>query len=119
SAEPDAVLSAAAPMKMIGRTGSLAHLAIPDDKLKLISLMPKTDVLMTADRQVVEIEAGKTANISVEIQRQNGFAGRVPVAVMTLPPRVKLADIGLNGVLLNENESHRSFTIQALPNAEP
>ena len=38
---------------------------------------------------------------------------------MHLPPRVKLVDIGLNGVLINENENHRTFTIEALPNAEP
>jgi hypothetical protein len=79
--------------------------------------MPKPDLMMTAQTGEVEIEAGKTAEIAVEIQRQNGFRGRVPVAVMNLPPRVKLVDIGLNGVLLNENETHRSFTIEALPNA--
>jgi hypothetical protein len=28
-------------------------------------------------------------------------------------------DVGLNGVLLNENETKRSFTLEALPNAEP
>jgi hypothetical protein len=28
-------------------------------------------------------------------------------------------DVGLNGVLINENEDHRAFTLQALPSAEP
>jgi hypothetical protein len=65
------------------------------------------------------VEQGKKAEISVAIQRQNGFGGRVPVAVMNLPPRVKLVDIGLNGVLINETETHRTFSIEALPNAEP
>ena len=74
---------------------------------------------MTAQTKEVEVEPGKTAEISVAIERQNGFGGRVPVAVMNLPPRVKLVDIGLNGVLINETETHRSFTIEALPNAEP
>lgn len=116
-AAADANLAAAVPLKAVGHAQNLTHVADPEDTLKLISLMPKADVMMTAETKEVEIEPGKTAEIAVEIQRQNGFRGRVPVAVMNLPPRVKLVDIGLNGVLINENETHRSFTIEALPNA--
>ncbi|HYL78786.1 MAG TPA: hypothetical protein VEU96_31645 [Bryobacteraceae bacterium] len=119
SAAADAKLAGAVPLKAVGRAANLTHLASPDDNLKLISLMPKPDVLMTAQTKEVELEPGKTAEISVVIERQNGFGGRVPVAVMHLPPRVKLVDIGLNGVLINETETHRTFTIEALPNAEP
>ena len=119
SAADDAKLTSAAPLEVAGRAQNLRHVANPDDALKLISLMSKPDVLMTAVTREVELEAGKTAEISVSIQRQNGFGGRVPVAVMNLPPRVKLVDIGLNGVLINENETRRSFTVEALPNAEP
>jgi hypothetical protein len=119
SAAPDAQLSSAVPLRVVGRAQSLMHVANPEDTLKLIALMPKADVRMTAQTKVVELEAGKTAEIAVAIERQNGFGGRVPVAVMHLPPRVKLVDIGLNGVLINENENRRAFTIEALPNAEP
>ncbi len=119
SAAPDTKLAAAVPLKAIGHAQKLIHVANPDDTLKLISLMPKPDVVMTAQTKEVEVEAGKTAEIAVAIERQNGFGGRVPVAVMNLPPRVKLVDIGLNGVLINENETRRSFTIEALPNAAP
>jgi hypothetical protein len=117
--DADAKLPGAVPLRAVGRAGKLTHVASPDDTLKLIALMPKPDVLMTAQTREVVVEPGKTAEISVSIQRQNGFAGRVPVAVMHLPPRVKLVDIGLNGVLLNETENQRTFTIEALPNAEP
>src|SRR6202158_1575460 len=82
-------------------------------------VLPKPDVMMTAETTEVEVEPGKTVEIRVAIERQNGFGGRVPVAVMHLPPRVKLVDIGLNGVLINETETHRTFAIEALPNAEP
>jgi hypothetical protein len=119
SAAADAALSTAVPLKAVGRAQNLTHVANPEDTLKLIALMPKPDVLMTAQTKEVEVEQGKTAEISVAIERQNGFGGRVPVAVMNLPRRVKLVDIGLNGVLINENETHRSFTVEALPNAEP
>ncbi|MCL4851569.1 MAG: hypothetical protein KJZ78_09310 [Bryobacteraceae bacterium] len=43
----------------------------------------------------------------------------MPVDVRNLPPRVSVLDVGLNGVLINEEEDRRSFTIEALPNAEP
>jgi hypothetical protein len=39
--------------------------------------------------------------------------------VRNLPPGVLVLNVGLNGVLINENESHRTFTLQALPTAEP
>ena len=39
--------------------------------------------------------------------------------VRNLPPRVHVLDVGLNGVLITEDESRRTFTIEALPTAEP
>jgi hypothetical protein len=74
---------------------------------------------MTAETREVSIEPGGKAEITVSIARQGDFRGRVPVEVRNLPPRVRVLDVGLNGVLLNEDESRRSFTIEALPNAEP
>ena len=50
---------------------------------------------------------------------QGDFRGRIPVEVRNLPPRVKVPDVGLNGVLITEEESRRTFNIEALPNAEP
>lgn len=124
SADAGTALPTAAPLKAIGRAktpagAELAHYASPDDKLKLISLMPPADVVMTAVTKVVEVEPGGTADVEVTIVRQNGFGGRVPVQIMNLPPRVRVLDVGLNGVLINENETKRSFTIEALASAEP
>ena len=55
----------------------------------------------------------------MSIQRQNEFAGRVPIDVRNLPPHVQVPDVGLNGILLNETENRRTFTIEALPDAKP
>jgi hypothetical protein len=122
-ADANAKLDAASPLKAIGTafTGSLklTRVANPEDHLKLISLMPRADILMTAETREVSIEPGGKAEITVSIARQGDFRGRVPVEVRNLPPRVRVLDVGLNGVLLNEDESRRSFTIEALPNAEP
>ena len=59
------------------------------------------------------------AEIAVSVARQGDFQGRVPVEVRNLPPRVRVLDVGLNGVLINESESRRGFTLEALPSCEP
>jgi hypothetical protein len=123
SADPAAELPSAMPLKATGKASiggaTIARIANPEDHLKLISLMPRADILMTAETKEVTIEPGGSAQITVSIARQGDFRGRVPVEVRNLPPRVRVLDVGLNGVLLNEDESKRSFTIDALPNAEP
>jgi hypothetical protein len=123
SAESTANLDTPAPLKATGKAligdATVARSANPEDHLKLISLMPRGDILMTAETKEVVIEPGGSAEITVSIARQGDFRGRVPVEVRNLPPRVRVLDVGLNGVLLNEDESRRSFTIDALPNAEP
>lgn len=95
----------------------LVRRANPEDRLQLLATMPTPDVRLTAITKVVEIEAGGEAQVSLGLERLNGFKGRVPVAVLNLPPSVRVADIGLNGVLLNEDETKRSFTLYALPTA--
>jgi len=122
-ADSTAILNAAAPLKATGKAtvngATIARFASPEDHLKLISLMLRPDIVMTAETKEVTIEPGGSAQITVSIERQSDFHGRVPVEVRNLPPRVRVLDVGLNGVLLNEDESRRSFTIEALPNAEP
>ncbi|PYT18899.1 MAG: hypothetical protein DMG59_02405 [Acidobacteria bacterium] len=123
SADADAKLNRAAEMKVTGKAtaagATLEHIANPDDHLKLIALMPRPDVLITAETKDVALEPGGTAQITVSIARQGDFRGRVPVEVRNLPPRVRVLDVGLNGVLITEDESRRSFTLEALPTAEP
>jgi hypothetical protein len=122
TAKPDAALDSARPFRVIGRAQAggrlLEHAANPEDKLKLIALAPRPDLAVKAETPVVQIEAGGTAEVSVSIARQNGFGGRVPVEVRNLPPTVRVLDVGLNGVLINEDESRRSFTLEALPDAQ-
>jgi hypothetical protein len=119
SADADAKLAAAAPLKAAGTAANLTRWANPEDRMKLISLMPRPDLLMHAETREVTVKQGATAEIAVAIERQSGFAGRVPVEVRNLPPYVRVLDVGLNGVLITEDESRRSFTIEALPTAQP
>jgi hypothetical protein len=110
---------AAVPLKVTGKAGPLQHTANPEDHLKLISVAARPDLTMTAETPEVVVQPGGTAQITVSIARQAGFAGRVPVEVRNLPPYVRVLDVGLNGVLITEDESRRSFTIEALPMAQP
>jgi hypothetical protein len=119
SAAADAKLESAAQLKVAGRADKIVRYANPDDKLKLIALAPAPDVVVTAETREVVLEPGSTANISVKIVRNNGFGGRVPIEVRNLPPRVRVPDIGLNGVLINEDETQRTFQVEALDVAEP
>jgi hypothetical protein len=118
SAAREANTAAAAPLKIIGKAGALEHVANPEDRLKLIAIMPQPDLTMTAETKEVTLEPGGTAEITVSITRQGDFRGRVPVEVRNLPPHVRVLDVGLNGVLITEDESRRSFTLEALPSAE-
>ncbi|HTT65755.1 MAG TPA: hypothetical protein VMG35_28090 [Bryobacteraceae bacterium] len=121
SADENAHLDRAVPLRVSGKAQAgarqLAHWASPEDTLKLIALMPKPDITMEAKTREVTLEPGKSATVDVEIRRDNNFGGRVPVEVYNLPPTVIVANVGLNGVLIHENENHVTFTLQALPNA--
>jgi hypothetical protein len=123
AAKPDAKPFDAVPFKVMGRAKSgneaLLRYANPEDRLQFLALAPNPDIHMTAVTRTVELEPGGTAEITVEIERLNGFGGRVPVEVRNLPPRVRVLDTGLNGVLINEDEKKRSFTIEALTSAQP
>ena len=116
SADLTAVLKDAAPLRVVDEKGREAN---SEDRLKLIAVTPRADIDVTAETREVVLEPGGRATISVAVSRNNGFAGRVPLVVRNLPKTVLVTDVGLNGVLVNETETRRTFTLQALPNAEP
>ena len=120
TADSSAKLNAAVPLVVRGSAeGGPGHIANPEDHLKLIAVMPPPDLLMTAETKEVTLTPGGKAEITVSIARQGDFKGRVPVEIRNLPPYVRVLDVGLNGVLITEDQSRRSFTIEALPMAQP
>lgn len=69
----------------------------------------------------VSLSPGEVATIQVEIERKNGFKGRIPLDVLNLPQGLSLLDVGLNGILITENQTSRSFSIRCedfLPEGE-
>jgi hypothetical protein len=119
SADGNAKIERSAPFEIAGAGAGVRRMANPDDRLKLVTLMPKSDIVMTAETREITLEPGGTGEIQVSIKRNNRYGGRVPVEVRSLPPGVRVLDVGLNGVLINEDENRRSFTLEALTSAQP
>jgi hypothetical protein len=57
--------------------------------------------------------------VTLHIERQNGYKGRVPCYVKNLPRGVQVVNIGLNGVLVTETQTSRTFTLRAEDWAKP
>jgi hypothetical protein len=87
--------------------------------LQLVSVIPPPDVVVTTDSREVLLEPGKETTVTLHVQRQNGFKGRVPCDVENLPPGVRVVNVGLNGVLVTEDQSNRTFTLRAEDWAPP
>ena len=89
------------------------------DPLDLVALAPGPDLVVTTTAERVELAAGGQATLTVHVERHNGFAGRVPIAVMNLPHGVRVDDIGLNGVMITEQETSRTVHLVAEPWVDP
>ena len=106
-------------LKLVGRAtidGRLvAHEAEMLDPISVVALAPKPDLIVTTDAERIELTPGKSVTLTVTVERHNGFTGRVPVSVMNLPHGVRVDDVGLNGVMITEQETSRVIHIVAEP----
>ena len=124
SAGPEASADAPpAPIQIVGHASvngrDLIRIADADAKLQLASVIPPPDVVVTAEPTDVVVEPGKETTVTLHVARQNGFKGRVPCDVMNLPPGVRVVNVGLNGVLVTETQTSRTFTLKAEDWAKP
>jgi hypothetical protein len=89
-----------------------------DEKVSVLSVAAPPDVrVVSVEPALIELAPGGHAKVRAKIARENGFAGRVPLAVLNLPLRVTVPDIGLNGILITEVQDSREFEIVADENA--
>jgi hypothetical protein len=96
------------------------RVARADERVSVIATGLAPDVRVAAvTPSVIELAPGERAVMTATIERANGFAGRVPLSVNNLPFRVTIPDIGLNGILITEDQTSRSFEIVADPGAMP
>jgi hypothetical protein len=128
SAASDASLDAhPAPVEFVGHANVDGHDLVRiansgadnNHALQLVSVIPPPDVVVTTEAKEVAIEPGKEVTVTLHIERQNGFKGRVPCSVENLPPGVEVVNVGLNGVLVTEAQTSRTFTLRALDWAKP
>jgi hypothetical protein len=112
-----------APIKIVGRANAggqnLIRTANAGEPLQLASVIPPPDVLVSAEPAQLDVQPGKSVTVTLHVQRQNGFKGRVPCSVENLPPGVRVVNVGLNGVLVTESQTSRTFTIRAEDWAKP
>ena len=114
-ADPDAQLPKSLPLHVTGVSGAITHTASADDKLRTLALAQSPDLHVEAGQREVTLQAGSTAEMSVTVKREKGFDGRVPISVLNLPPGVRVLDVGLNGVLITEEETTQRFVLEAKP----
>jgi len=115
-ADADATLPASKVMPQL--EGSTFATGLPysfSASFNLPKLIEPGDLVTTVSESNVSIKPGGQAKMTVTIERRNGFQGRVPLEVRGLPHGVRVIDIGLNGILINENETTRTVVIYAEP----
>jgi hypothetical protein len=76
-------------------------------------------VVVTTDTRQVSLEPGQQVTVTLHVERQNGYKGRVPCYVKNLPRGVQVVNVGLNGVLVTETQTSRTFTLRAEDWATP
>jgi hypothetical protein len=75
--------------------------------------------VVTTESSELSLKPGEETKVTLHIERRNGFKGRVPCTVENLPPGVRVVNVGLNGVLVTEAQSSRTFTLRAENWAKP
>jgi len=78
-------------------------------------LVDPGDIVTRSNESEVTLVPGGITTLTVNIERRDKFAGRVPLDVRGLPHGVRVLDIGLNGILVNESETRRTIQIYAEP----
>jgi hypothetical protein len=104
-------------LKVAGRATAGGRAVVRDaeslEPLPVVALAPPPDLVVTTDASSIELVPGEEVRLTVKVERRNGFAGRVPITVMNLPHGVRVDDIGLNGVMITEQETTRVVHIVA------
>ena len=112
-------MSAPHPLKLVARAVISGQEVVREATGGLPKVVEPGDLTATAEQSEVTVQPGKEVRLTVKIDRRNGFKGRVPLDVRGLPHGVRVLDIGLNGILITEQESSRTFAIYAEPWVQP
>ncbi len=100
---------------LVGEAEIDGKLVRRDSTGQAIQVTEPGDLIAFADVTELALKPGGIAKITVNIERRQGFVGRVPLEVRGLPHGVKVLDLGLNGILVNPQETRRTISIYAEP----
>jgi hypothetical protein len=107
------------PLKLVAKATIAGKEVVHEFAGALPKVIEPGDLLTSTGQSEVTIMPGGTVRVNVQIERRNGFKGRVPLDVRGLPHGVRVLDIGLNGILITEAETTRTFVIYAEPWVKP
>jgi hypothetical protein len=77
------------------------------------------EIVTTTSQKEVTVRPGGQARLTVHVERRKGFKGRIPLEVLGLPHGVRVLDIGLNGILVTEQQTSRTVVIYCEPWVQP
>jgi WD40 repeat protein len=107
------------PLKLVARAVIDGREVVREATGGLPRVVEPGDLVTTTEQTEVTVQPGRQVWMTAKIQRRKGFGGRVPLDVRGLPHGVRVLDIGLNGILITEKESSRTFAIYAEPWVQP
>jgi len=106
--------------RSVGSAGKLTLIDRPEAIVQIVPDPAASDQIMEGSR--VKIKRGQTISLMVKADRKEGFIREIPLgneqAGRNMPHGVIVDNIGLNGLLVRENESERQFFVTADASAE-
>ncbi len=125
SASPEATTPAtySQPIRLIAKAmiggKEIVRTVEPSNGVRLVTVMAPPDVRIITDRPEVIVKAGQEVDLEALIDRLGKYGGRIPIGVRNLPYGVRVQNIGLNGILVTEDDSARKFTLYCEPWVQP
>jgi hypothetical protein len=116
-AAPGAVVPKGA-LKLVGRATVGGKELVREAGGAVPAVIEPGDIVTTTEQSEVTLRPGGEARVTVKVERRNKFDRRVPIEVQGLPHGVRVLDVGLNGILITEAESTRTFVLYAEPWAQ-
>ncbi|MFW6125233.1 MAG: hypothetical protein ACOC46_03725, partial [Pirellulales bacterium] len=84
-----------------------------------LTVVPAADIDVWVEPTELAAQAGDEVTFTVHVERRHGFGQRVPVNVRALRHGTRVLNVGLNGVLVTEEQQQRQVTVKIEPWTEP
>jgi hypothetical protein len=103
--------SKATPIKLVGKAVIDGKEIVKEVQGGEPAAKEPRDIVTTTDQAEVTVRPGGQVTMTAHVERLGGFAGRIPLDVRGLPHGVHVLDIGLNGILITEGATMRTFVV--------